>query len=167
MLVHPFDDPLVMAGQGTVGLEVLEDAPDVDMIAVPVGGAGLIAGIAAAVAPRGVRVVGVEPEGSAALGLALEAGEPVPVTPRTIASGLDAPYAGRHALAVCSAAGVEVVTVDRRGDRGGDAEALRRREARVRAGRRGRCRRGPRRARSRRLDRCRCLWRQRWAGNRL
>ena len=95
MLVHPFDDPLVIAGQGTVGLEVLEEAPDVETIAVPVGGAGLIAGIAAAVAPRGVRVVGVEPEGSRALGLALEAGAPVPVTPRTIASGLDAPYAGR------------------------------------------------------------------------
>jgi threonine dehydratase len=111
VLVHPFDDPLVMAGQGTVGLEVLEDAPDVEVIAVPVGGAGLIAGIAAAVAPRGVRVVGVEPEGSRALGLALEAGAPVPVTPHTIASGLDAPYAGRLALAICSAAGVEVVTV--------------------------------------------------------
>ena len=69
MLVHPFDDPRVMAGQGTVGLEVLEDAPDVDVVVVPVGGGGLVSGIAAAVAPRGVRVVGVEPEGSAALRL--------------------------------------------------------------------------------------------------
>ena len=110
VLVHPFDDPLVMAGQGTVGLEVLEDA-HVDTIAVPVGGGGLISGIAAAAAPRGVRVVGVEPEGSAALRMALEAGEPVPLTPSTIASGLDAPYAGANALAVCQAAGVEVVTV--------------------------------------------------------
>jgi threonine dehydratase len=110
-LVHPFDDPLVNAGQGTVGLEVLEDAPDTDVIVVPVGGAGLVAGIATAVAPRGVRVVGVEPVGSAALLPALEAGEPVHVTPDTIASGLDAPYAGRNALAACEAAGVEVVTV--------------------------------------------------------
>ena len=111
VLVHPFDDPVVMAGQGTVGLEVLEDAPEVDTIAVPVGGGGLVAGIAAAVAPRGVRVVGVEPERSAALRLALDAGEPVPLVPETRAGGLDAPYAGERALAVCRAHGVEVVTV--------------------------------------------------------
>jgi threonine dehydratase len=111
VLVHPFDDPLVMAGQGTVGLEVLEDAPDVDAIAVPVGGGGLVSGIAAAVAPRGVRVYGVEPEGSAALRLGLEAGHPVPLAPETIASGLDAPYVGDNALAVCRSAGVEPVIV--------------------------------------------------------
>jgi threonine dehydratase len=110
-LVHPFDDPLVMAGQGTVGLEILEDAPDADVVVVPVGGGGLVAGIATAVAPRGVRVVGVEPEGSSALAPALAAGEPVSITPRTIASGLDAPYTGRNALDACRAAGVEVVTV--------------------------------------------------------
>ena len=110
-LVHPFDDPLVMAGQGTVGLEILEDAPDVAVVVVPVGGGGLVSGIATAVAPSGVRVVGVEPEGSAALRPALEAGAPVHVTPHTIAGGLDAPYAGRNAIAACLAAGVEVVTV--------------------------------------------------------
>jgi len=110
-LVHPFDDPLVMAGQGTVGLEILEDGPDADVVVVPVGGGGLVAGIATAVAPRGVRVVGVEPDGSAALLPALEAGEPVPVTPDTIAGGLDAPYTAPRALAACQAAGVQVVTV--------------------------------------------------------
>ena len=110
-LVHPFDDPLVMAGQGTVGLEILEDAPDAEVIVVPVGGGGLVAGIAAAVAPRGVRVVGVEPEGSQALLRALEAGEPVAVSPQTIAGGLDAPYAGGLALEICRSAGVAVVTV--------------------------------------------------------
>ncbi len=110
-LVHPFDDPLVIAGQGTVGLEILEDAPRADVVVVPVGGGGLVAGIAAAVAPRGVRIVGVEPEGSAALLQGLEAGEPVPVAPETIASGLDAPFAGTRALEVCAAAGVQVVTV--------------------------------------------------------
>ena len=110
-LVHPFDDPLVMAGQGTVGLEILEDAPDADVVVVPVGGGGLVAGIAIAVAPRGVRVVGVEPDGSAALLPALEAGKPVPVTPSTIAGGLDAPYTAPNALAACQAAGVQVVTV--------------------------------------------------------
>jgi threonine dehydratase len=110
-LVHPFDDPLVMAGQGTVGLEILEDAPDADVVVVPVGGGGLVAGIATAVVSRGVRVVGVEPDGAAALLPALEAGEPVHVTPDTIASGLDAPYTAPNALATCQAAGVEVVTV--------------------------------------------------------
>lgn len=110
-LVHPFDDPLVMAGQGTVGLEILEDAPGADVVVVPVGGGGLVAGIAAAVSPRGVRVVGVEPEGSAALQRGLEAGEPVAISPETVASGLDAPFAGARALEVCGAAGVEVVTV--------------------------------------------------------
>ena len=111
VLVHPFDDPVVMAGQGTVGLEILEDRPEVDVVVVPVGGAGLVAGIAAAVAPRGVRVVGVEPEGSASLDLALEAGKPVTIVPQTVAGGLDAPYAGTNALAVCQAAGVTVVRV--------------------------------------------------------
>jgi len=110
-LVHPFDDPLVMAGQGTVGLEILEDAPATDVVVVPVGGGGLVAGIATAAAPRGVRVVGVEPEGSAALLPALDAGQPVPVVPDTIAGGLDAPYTGWNALATCVANAVEVVTV--------------------------------------------------------
>ncbi|HEY1317533.1 MAG TPA: pyridoxal-phosphate dependent enzyme [Gaiella sp.] len=111
VLVHPFDDPFVMAGQGTVGLEILEDMPGVDVIVVPVGGAGLVAGIAAAVAPRGVRVVGVEPTGAASLELALAAGEPVSIAPQTSAGGLDAPYAGDNALAVCQAAGVQAVQV--------------------------------------------------------
>ena len=110
-LVHPFDDPLVMAGQGTVGLEILEDSPRMDVVVVPVGGGGLIGGIAAAVAPRGVRVVGVEPEGSPALVRALEAGTPVAVSPRTIAGGLDAPFAGALSLDICRGAGVTVVTV--------------------------------------------------------
>ena len=110
-LVHPFDDPLVMAGQGTVGLEILEDTPEADVIAVPVGGGGLIAGIVAAAVPRGVRVVGVEPDGSAALARALAAGKPVGVAPRTIASGLDAPFAGLGALELCQAHGIDVVTV--------------------------------------------------------
>jgi threonine dehydratase len=110
-VIHPFDDPLVIAGQGTVGREIVEEMPDVDVVVVPVGGAGLVAGIAAAVTPHGVRVVGVEPEGSAALRLALEAGEPVSMQPQTIAGGLDAPYAGTIALAICQACGVESVLV--------------------------------------------------------
>jgi threonine dehydratase len=95
-LVHPFDDPLVLAGQGTVGLEIEEDAPDADAVVVPVGGGGLIGGIQAAIGDR-MRIVAVEPETSTALHSAIAAGEPVPVTPTSIADGLNAPFAGRIA----------------------------------------------------------------------
>ena len=109
VLVHPFDDPLVVAGQGTVGLEVAEDLPEADVVVVPVGGGGLVSGIATALPDR--RVVGVEPEGSAALHLALAAGEPVRLAPDSIADGLNAPFAGTHALRLCGELGVESVLV--------------------------------------------------------
>src|SRR5262245_12382677 len=96
-LVHPFDDPFTIAGQGTVGLEILEDCPDVETVVVPIGGGGLLSGVAIAVADR-ARVIGVEPELSTALHSALAAGERVEVTPTSIADGLNAPHAGRAAL---------------------------------------------------------------------
>jgi threonine dehydratase len=99
-LVHPFDDPLVLAGQGTVGLEIEEDAPDVDAVIVPVGGGGLIGGIHAAIGDR-TRVIAVEPDQSTALHSAIAAGQPVPVTPKSIADGLSAPFAGRIATETC------------------------------------------------------------------
>jgi threonine dehydratase len=110
VFVHPFDDAHVLAGQGTVGLEIAEELPGVDVVVVPVGGGGLVAGIAVA-APEGVRVVGVEPESAAALHTAQESGKPVPVTPRSVADGLNAPFAGELPLAVCRERGVEVVLV--------------------------------------------------------
>jgi threonine dehydratase len=95
-LVHPFDDPLVLAGAGTVGLEIEEDAPDADAVVVAVGGGGLVGGITAALGDDGpIRVVAVEPETSQALHKGIEAGEPVQVTPVSIADGLNAPFAGR------------------------------------------------------------------------
>jgi threonine dehydratase len=109
-LVHPFDDPLTIAGQGTVGLEILEDVPGVDTIVVPIGGGGLISGVATAAAGR-ARVVGVEPELSTAMYSALEAGEPVDVTPTSVADGLNAPYAGRNTLAIVRELVEEVVLV--------------------------------------------------------
>ena len=109
VLVHPFDDPLVLTGQGTTGLEIGEDRPEVDAVVVPTGGGGLVAGIAASL--PNVRVVAVEPDGSAALRLALQAGEPVRLAPRSIADGLNAPFAGTLALAVCREHGVESVLV--------------------------------------------------------
>jgi threonine dehydratase len=99
-LVHPFDDPLVIAGQGTVGLELLEDAPDTDAVIVGVGGGGLISGIQTAIGDR-VRVIAVEPETSTALHTALEHGAPTPVTPTSIADGLNAPFAGALAVEIC------------------------------------------------------------------
>jgi threonine dehydratase len=99
-LVHPFDDPLVIAGAGTVGLELEEDAPDADAVVVGVGGGGLVSGIQTALAGR-MRVIAVEPELSTALHSGLEAGEPVSVEPRSIADGLNAPFAGRLPLLIC------------------------------------------------------------------
>jgi threonine dehydratase len=94
--VSPFDDPRVIEGQATTGLEIVADLPDVDLVVLGVGGGGLLAGVTAALhrLRPGARVVGVEPEGSDALSQGLAAGEPVHIQPRTIADGLGAPFAG-------------------------------------------------------------------------
>jgi threonine dehydratase len=100
-LVHPFDDLAIMAGQGTVGLELMEEEPDLDVVIVPVGGGGLISGVAAAVKSLkpSVTVIGVEPEGADAMSRSLEAGEPVHLDRvSTIADGLAPPFAGEHTL---------------------------------------------------------------------
>jgi threonine dehydratase len=112
-LVHPYDDPLVMAGQGTVGLEIVEDAPDVELVLVQVGGGGLVSGIATAVKALrpDARIVAVEPERSAALHESLKAGEPVTVEAKSIADGLNGPYAGANCVRVCTELGVESVLV--------------------------------------------------------
>ncbi len=107
-LVHPFNDPIVQAGAGTVGLEIEEDLPDVDTVVVAVGGGGLVSGVAAAVS---CRVIAVEPELSTALHDGLEAGRSVPVQPSSFADGLSAPFAGETAVALCAARGVESVLV--------------------------------------------------------
>jgi threonine dehydratase len=112
-LVHPYDDPLVMAGQGTVGLEILEDNPETDVVLVQVGGGGLISGIATAVKGINpdVRVIAVEPERSPALHESLKAGEPVTVEAKSIADGLNGPYAGANCVRVCTDLGVESILV--------------------------------------------------------
>jgi threonine dehydratase len=97
--VHPFDHPRTIAGQGTVGLELLEDVPEADVVVVPVGGGGLISGIATAVDGR-ARVIGVEPVRSAAMHEALAAGKPVPVSPGSVADGLAAPFAGTNTFEI-------------------------------------------------------------------
>jgi threonine dehydratase len=113
-LVHPYDDPLVMAGQGTVGLEIFEDAPaPPDVVLVQVGGGGLVSGIATAVngLSPDTRVVAVEPERSPALNASLKAGEPVTVEAKSIADGLNGPYAGANCVRVCLDLGVESILV--------------------------------------------------------
>lgn len=113
-LVHPFDDPRVIAGQGTVGLEILADSPEVDVVLVACGGGGLISGVAAAVKQLkpSARVVGIEPEGAQGMSLSLAAGSPQRV-PRldTIADGLAAPYAGTHNLAHVQAFVDEMIVI--------------------------------------------------------
>ena len=94
--VHPFGDPDIIAGQGTVGLEIMEDSPEIDSIAVCVGGGGLLAGIAVAAKAMNpaIRIVGVEPEGAPAVTRSLIAGYPVTIEKiTTVADGLAAPFA--------------------------------------------------------------------------
>jgi len=91
VLIHPFDHPLIVAGQGTAGLEILEQAPEVETVVVPCGGGGVLAGIALAVKAKkpGVTVIGVQAEGAAAYPASLAAGRPVPLrSMTTMADGI-------------------------------------------------------------------------------
>src|SRR2546426_11337866 len=95
--LHPYDDAAMIAGHGTAALEVLDDLPDADVFVVGVGGGGLIAGIAVAVAAKrpGARVVGVEPGGAAGMRRGLGAGGAVrPARLKTIADGAGGPAPG-------------------------------------------------------------------------
>ncbi len=113
--IHPFDNKDVMAGQGTMGLEILEQTPDVDAVVVPVGGGGLLSGVGTAIKALQptVRVVGVEPEHAACFTAALAAGHPVtvPLSP-TLADGLAVPRLGDAPFAVLRRVVDDVVTVN-------------------------------------------------------
>jgi threonine dehydratase len=112
--VHPFDDPEVIAGHGSIGHEILEDLPDVDVVVVGVGGGGLISGVAAALKETrpGVRVYGVEPDTANAMQLALAAGEIIRIKPTSVADGLGAPFAGEWTLAMCRRYLDDIVILD-------------------------------------------------------
>ncbi|MFE1859978.1 threonine/serine dehydratase [Streptomyces anandii] len=120
-LVHPFDDPVVIAGQGTVGLEFAADAGELTDVLVSIGGGGLISGVAAALRALrpGVRIWGVETEGAQAMSEALAAGGPVPVALSSIVTTLSAPAVSRLTYDHVSALVHEVLVVpDREAVRG-------------------------------------------------
>ncbi|MFF3897573.1 threonine/serine dehydratase [Streptomyces sp. NPDC001812] len=112
-LVHPFDDPVVIAGQGTVGMEFADDAGDLTDVLVSIGGGGLISGVAAALRARrpGIRIWGVETEGAQAMSEALAAGGPVPVALSSIVSTLSAPAVSQLTYEHVSALVTEVLVV--------------------------------------------------------
>ncbi|MEI7862940.1 MAG: threonine/serine dehydratase, partial [Planctomycetota bacterium] len=112
--IHGFDDPRVIAGQGTVALEILEDVPDVEAIVVPVGGAGLLAGVAltAKALNPAIRIIAVEPASAGSLSASLAAGRPVQVPVRpTLADGLAVGRVGDLAFALAAPHIGRVVTV--------------------------------------------------------
>jgi threonine dehydratase len=114
-LVKPYDDPLIMAGQGTVALELVDDVHELDAIVVPVSGGGLIAGCATVVKTLqpGCRVIGVEPSAGDDHARSLAAGERVRIDiPRTIADGLGAPEPGELTFEVNRELVDEIVTVE-------------------------------------------------------
>jgi threonine dehydratase len=117
--LHPFDHPDTITGQGTVGLEIVEDLPDVDVVVAGVGGGGMACGVAAAVKGLrpGARVYGVEPVTSNALALGIAAGTPVPIRPLSVADGLNAPFASDATIALGRRLLDDVVLLD-------DAEIL-------------------------------------------
>ncbi len=113
--IHPFDDPDVICGQGTIGLELLEQVPDIEAVVVPIGGGGLISGIGCALKesnPR-IRVIGVEPEKLPSMIRAREAGSPVTISSAaTIADGIAVRRAGDVTLPLVNRYVDEIVTVD-------------------------------------------------------
>jgi threonine dehydratase len=113
--VPPFDDPLIIAGQGTIGLELAEEAPESDVVVVPIGGGGLIAGVATALAHtrRGIRVIGVEAAGAATMKAAVAAGRCVPLDRvATMADGIAVRSTCELTLAHVQAYVDDLVTVD-------------------------------------------------------
>ncbi|MCB0009317.1 MAG: pyridoxal-phosphate dependent enzyme [Anaerolineales bacterium] len=114
-LIHPFDDPYIIAGHGTAGLELMEDLPDVDVVICGIGGGGIISGLAAAVKQikPDVHVIGVEPEGAPGMTLSLAQGSAATLSSiNTIADGLAAPFVGALNLAHVQAFVDEVVLID-------------------------------------------------------
>lgn len=115
IFIHPFDNPFVIAGQGTVGLELLEQVPDVEVVVVPVGGGGLLSGIAAFIKriKPSVALIGVEPSGSNVVSQSLAAKRPLRLERfHSIADGLNAPWSGPNSLSLIQELVDDVIVVD-------------------------------------------------------
>jgi threonine dehydratase len=113
--VHPFDDEVVIAGQGTMGLEILQQVPDIEAVIAPIGGGGLIAGVACAVKATNphVRVIGVQPARLPSMKVAIAEGHPVTLSPAaTIADGIAVRRAGEKTLPLIQKYVDDIVTVD-------------------------------------------------------
>lgn len=112
--IHPFDDPMVIAGQGTIGLEIMDDLPDVDTIVVPIGGGGLASGVAAVkMLHPNVKVIGVQAAGAAGMKASIDAGHVVSLdAAKTIADGIAVKKPGELTFELCSRYLDEIVTVD-------------------------------------------------------
>jgi threonine dehydratase len=115
VFIHPYNDPAVMAGQGTLALELLEDTPELDTLVIPVGGGGLLAGcaVAATGVNPGITVIGVEVDAYPAMAQCL-AGRPVSVGGPTIAEGIAVRDIGTLALGIARQLGIEVLVVPER-----------------------------------------------------
>ena len=112
--IHPFDDERVMAGQGTIGLEIAEQLPDVDVVLVPIGGGGLIAGVASALRQLkpACRIIGVQAAGAASMADSLRAGHILTLSEvHTVADGIQVKTPGEKTFAICRETVDEVVTV--------------------------------------------------------
>jgi threonine dehydratase len=115
--INGYDHPDIIAGQGTIGLELLEQVPDMDAVIVPIGGAGLIAGIALAIKTRkpSVKIIGVEPSRAASYTAALQNGKPVLISLQpTLADGLAVPKVGENAFEIARSLVDHVLTVGER-----------------------------------------------------
>lgn len=98
-MIHPFDDPLIIAGQGTIGLEIIEELPDVDIVFVPIGGGGLVSGVAAAIKLKNskIKIIGVEPIGAPTMFKSIHNNKIIRLKKcKTIADCLMTPYVSKH-----------------------------------------------------------------------
>ena len=112
--IDGYDDPAIIAGQGTAGLEVIEQVPEADVVIVPVGGGGLLAGVSLAVKSLkpNVKIVAVEAENVASFSAAMKAGRPTPISMQpTLADGLAIPQVGTNAFAIAQSRVDKIVTV--------------------------------------------------------
>ncbi len=153
-MVPPFDHEWIIAGQGTAGLEILDQLPDVAAVLVPVGGGGLVAGVAAAIklSRRDVKVIGVEPAGAAKMKTSVDAGHPVTLQKtETVADGLMPVRPGDLTFAHVQKFVDHVITVDDKDIIAAVLWIFANAQARRRAERRGHDRRRPQR-RARRGD---------------